>query len=237
MQRSFQYGDIIIKFDLSYSRRKSISISVEAPGKVSVVAPMGLSEYETINIVKSKARWIIQKLYEVRDVKTVPINKDFVNGESFLYLGRNYSLQLKVDTTLKKPVVKLYQGKFMVNTPTRDEEAIKKAMESWYRSKAREQIEKRLKFYQPKVGVKPARVMIKDQKKRWGSCSSKGNLNFNWRSVMAPSPVLDYIIVHELCHLVHLNHSREFWNLVSAILPDYGNRKDWLRKNGVRLKL
>lgn len=237
MQRSFQYGDIIIKFDLSYSRRKSISISVEAPGKVSVVAPMGLSEYETINIVKSKARWIIQKLYEVRDVKTVPINKDFVNGESFLYLGRNYSLQLNVNTTLKKPVVKLYQGKFMVNTPTWDEEVIKKAMESWYRSKAREQIEKRLKFYQPKVGVKPAQVMIKDQKKRWGSCSSKGNLNFNWRLVMAPSPVLDYIIVHELCHLVHLNHSREFWNLVSAILPDYENRKDWLRKNGVRLKL
>ena len=237
MQLSFQYGDTIIQFDMSYSMRKSILISVEAPDKVSVTAPEGLSEHEIISRVKSKAKWIIQKLYEVKDIKTVTISKEFVNGESFMYLGRNYSLQLHVDSTLKKPVVKLYQGKFIVNTPTRDEEVIKKAMEAWYRSKAQEQIKERLKYYQSRVGTKPAKVTIKEQKKRWGSCSSKGNLNFNWRAVMAPSPVLDYIIVHELCHLMHLNHSKEFWNRLSSVLPDYEDRKNWLKKNGVRLNI
>jgi predicted metal-dependent hydrolase len=110
-------------------------------------------------------------------------------------------------------------------------------MLNWYRKKAREQINERIKYYQPKVGVQPARITVKEQKKRWGSCSSRGNLNFNWRAVMAPSPVLDYIIVHELCHLKHHNHSREFWNLLASILPDYKNRREWLKKNGVRLNL
>lgn len=237
MQLSFQYGDTAIKFEVSYSRRKTISISVEAPGRVSVIAPEGLSDDEVISRVKTKARWIVQKLYEVKNVKTIPVKKEYVNGESFMYLGRNYSLQLITDTETKKPVVKLYQGKFTVTTPTWDEEMIKKAMEAWYRNKAKEQIKERIKYYQPRVGAKPARVTVKEQKKRWGSCSSKGNLNFNWRAVMAPSPVLDYIIVHELCHLIHHNHSREFWNLVAFILPDYKNRREWLKKNGVRLSI
>ncbi|MGI6412577.1 MAG: M48 family metallopeptidase [Syntrophomonadaceae bacterium] len=237
MHLSFQYGDTTIDFELSYSRRKTIAISVEAPGRVSVKAPLGLSEDEIINRVKSKARWIVQKLYEVKNVKTIAVKKEFVNGESFMYLGRNYSLQLIMDTKMRKPRVKLYQGKFMVATPSREEEPIKKAMLNWYRKKAREQINERIKYYQPKVGVQPARITVKEQKKRWGSCSSRGNLNFNWRAVMAPSPVLDYIIVHELCHLKHHNHSREFWNLLASILPDYKNRREWLKKNGVRLNL
>jgi len=237
MYLSFEYGDTTIHFEMSYRRRKTISISVEAPDRVIVVAPEGLSEDEIISRVKSKGRWITRKLYEVRNIKTVSSKKEFVNGESFMYLGSNYPFQLKMDTSIKTPEVKLCQGKLIALAPNADKDPIKNAMEAWYRSKAQEYIKERIKYYQPQIGVKPDRIRIKEQKKRWGSCSSIGNLNFNWKAVMAPAPVLDYIIVHELCHLVHLNHSREFWNLVASILPDYKERQQWLKENGAGLSL
>jgi len=237
MQLSFEYEDTIIEFTLTKSRRKTLAIIVEAPGRVSVKAPVGLSDDEVISRVKSRAKWIVQKLYDLKNIEAVATKKEFVNGELFLYLGRSYSLQLIIDKGLKKPVVNLYNSKLIVTTPAGDEELIKKALEAWYRSKAKEQITERIKYYQLQVGAIPARVTVKEQKKRWGSCSSKGNLNFNWKAVMAPSPVLDYIIVHELCHLIHLNHSRQYWDLVAAILPDYKKRREWLKENAVRLSL
>ncbi|MGI6452102.1 MAG: M48 family metallopeptidase [Syntrophomonadaceae bacterium] len=237
MRLSFQYGDTAINFEVSYSRRKTITISVETPGLVSVKAPVGLSDDEIIRRVQSKARWIVEKLYEVKNIKTIPVKKEYVNGESFMYLGRDYPLQISIDKELKQPIVTLLQGEFTVFTASRNEEPVKKAMESWYRSKATEQINERIKYYEPRVGVKPTRITVKEQKKRWGSCSSKGNLNFNWKAIMAPPSVLDYIIVHELCHLIHYNHSREFWNLVGSILPNYKTQQAWLKENGARLYL
>ncbi|HBQ86147.1 MAG TPA: M48 family peptidase, partial [Syntrophomonas sp.] len=90
---------------------------------------------------------------------------------------------------------------------------------------------------QPQIPIVPNRVVIKEQKTRWGSCSSKHNLNYNFKTVMAPLPVLDYIVVHEMCHLVHLNHSREFWNLVESIIPEYRQHKEWLKMNGASFYL
>jgi predicted metal-dependent hydrolase len=107
-------------------------------------------------------------------------------------------------------------------------------MENWYRDKTAQAIADRVNFYLPTVGESPTRITIKEQRKRWGSCSSLGRLNFNWRIIMLPQSVLDYIVVHELCHLVHHNHSRDFWNLVGSILSDYQECKQWLKLNGFR---
>jgi predicted metal-dependent hydrolase len=106
-----------------------------------------------------------------------------------------------------------------------------------YRDKARNRISNRIDDYAPKLGVSPASLMIKDQEKRWASCTSTNGLIFNWRSILAPAPVLDYIIVHELCHLLEKSHSKRFWALVRSILPEYELRERWLRENGVRLDL
>ena len=235
MQLSFQYEDKTILFDVAYSRRKTIVISVETSGKVSVAAPEGISDDELLDRVKSKARWIIKKLCQIQDIQPVPKPKMFVSGESFWYLGNKYSLKIIIDDMTIEPEVGICEGIFTVITPTPDPETLKQTIEAWYRSKAQEYIQERLPHYQTLLGVKPVRVKIKSQQKRWGSCSSLGNLNFNWRAVMAPSPVLDYLIVHELCHLVHHNHSRDFWQLVSSIIPDYKERRDWLKKNGGQL--
>ncbi|MGI6422468.1 MAG: M48 family metallopeptidase [Syntrophomonadaceae bacterium] len=236
MQLSFDYGNTTINFDLSYRKRKTLAITVTAPDKVSVVAPLGLKEEMIIDRVKSKAPWIIKKLQGLKDISP-PVKKEYVNGETFLYLGTNYFLQLVTDETLKKPMVRLYQDKILVITSSRDGAAIRQAIIDWYRSQASKKIQDRINYYHHKIGKNPARITIKEQRTRWGSCSSLGNLNFNWKIIMAPSPVLDYIVVHELCHLVHLNHSKDFWNLLASILPDYQERREWLKKNGFSLDL
>ncbi|QGU00309.1 hypothetical protein SYNTR_1715 [Candidatus Syntrophocurvum alkaliphilum] len=230
MQLSINYGTKTIYFDVIYRKRKTMAITVEAPDKVTAIVPVGMKEETIKKKVMTKADWIVKKLYEFKNVKHIPIKKEFVNGESFMYMGRNYSLQIELDNSLKVPEVKLFRGKFIISTPTKDEEILKNAMEKWYREKAKEKINERVEYYQYKIGKKPAKVTVKEQKKRWGSCSSKGNVNFNWKLIMAPSPVIDYIVVHELAHLVQLNHSKEFWNLVESILPDYKERRKWLRE-------
>lgn len=107
-----------------------------------------------------------------------------------------------------------------------------------YKKKAKEQIQKRVEYYSAFIpeSTKINRIMVKEQKKRWGSCSSKGNLNFNWRLILAPPEVLDYVVVHEMCHLKYMNHSKEFWCEVERILPDYKERRKWLKEKGTSLE-
>lgn len=237
MKLSFDYGTRKIEFTLEYRKRKTMEIRVEPPDIVNVVAPLNTSEDMVIKIVKNKSPWIIQKLYELKNIEYRKIKREFVNGESFMYLGRNYSLQIIDNINVKMPEVKLYQGKFYITSNTREENILKKAMENWYRKKTLEKIKEKVKYYQSYFKEIPLNIKVKEQQKRWASCTSRNELLFNWRCVMAPSNVLDYIVVHEMCHMVHKNHSKEFWNLVSSIIPDYEDRKDWLKNNGIRMDL
>ncbi len=138
---------------------------------------------------------------------------------------------------LDRAYTKLVRGKFCVYTPTKDEKTIKKALEDWFKEKAKEKISERVAYYQSYFDEKPKGIKIKEQQKRWGSCTTKKELLFNWKCIMAPSPVLDYIVVHEMAHMVHMNHSQEFWHLVKKVLPDYVQRKEWLRNNGIKYDL
>jgi predicted metal-dependent hydrolase len=237
MKLSFQYGTKNIEFDAAYRKRKTLEISVEPPNIITVVAPQDTPEKVIIEKVKSRAAWIVQKLYSFKDVQYQKLNREFVSGESFMYLGRNYSLQIIIDENIKKPEVKLYHGKFYINLPKKNDEAIHKAMEEWYRKKTKEKLQERIKYYDRFFNIKPIAVKVKEQQKRWGSCTSKNELLFNWRCVMARASSLDYIVVHEMCHLYHKNHSKEFWELLYSIMPDYEVRKEWLKNYGVRMDL
>jgi len=238
MKLQTKYGDKIIEFELKYSnRKKTLAIQIEPSNKILAVSPIGLSEEFIKNTVKSKGNWIIKKLMELKEVGYNSFYREFVNGETFMYMGRNYSLELIIDNSIKKPKVNLNESKFYINAPTKDQNILKKAMEFWYRKEAKEIIGKKVLFYAPKLEVEPNQIKIKEQKKRWGSCSPKGNINFNWRTIMAPSNVIDYIIVHELSHLIYQNHSKKFWDKVESILPDYKERKKWLKKYGIKMEL
>jgi len=136
----------------------------------------------------------------------------------------------------------LKDGRFQIKVPSNlkgenRREEIKRRLIEWYKKEARTKYKERVEHYRKKLGVSYNKIFIRDQKTRWGSCSSKGNLNFNWRLIMAPLSIMDYIVVHELVHLIHPNHGRDFWKLVESVIPDYKEKKQWLRINGYRLKI
>ena len=148
------------------------------------------------------------------------------------YLGENHMLMvLREDRTRGK--VKEVMGKILMWIPyDADYEQRRILLEKWYRRQAEQLLSEKAALYAERLGVSFADIRIKDQRSRWGSCSSKKNLNFNWRIIMAPEPVCDYVVIHEICHLLHMDHSREFWKEVEGLCPEYGQYKSWLKEKG-----
>lgn len=237
MKLSYEYGTQTIEFDVVFRKRKTMAIQIQPPDKITVIAPKGVKEDEILRAVKGKSKWITQKLFQIREMEYLKRDRDYVNGESFIYMGRNYSLQIVLDKSYKVPQAKLFRGKLYVYTNSNDEEIIRLALEKWYKEKALQKVVERVSYYQKYFDLVPNKVMIKDQKKRWGSCSGQRNLYFNWKCIIAPSPILDYLVVHEMSHMVHMNHSADFWNLVATILPDYEKRREILKNQGVKYDL
>src|SRR4030042_3743699 len=195
MKLSTQYGNKKIEFELEYRNRKTLAIQVKPIDKVLVLSPKGLSEHIIKEKVKSKGKWILKKLLDFKGLGYIPFNREFADGEAFMYLGRNYLLQLFLNSSIAKLKVELSDGILIIHTPTKDPAALKKLLERWYRKEAEKLILKRIEYYKPEFSLEPAKLKIQEQKKRWGSCSSRGCIYFNWRVIMAPPLVIDYIIV------------------------------------------
>lgn len=237
MKLSYEYARQTIEFQVVFRKRKTMAIQIQPPDKVIVISPKGVKEDEIIRLVKGKSKWISRKLIQVKEMESQKTNRKYVNGETFIYMGRNYSLEIVYDREYRIPQAKMFRGKLYVYTDSFDPLLIKLALEKWYKEKALQKVLKRVSYYQKYFDLAPNKVMIKDQKKRWGSCSSQRNLYFNWKCIMAPSFVLDYLVVHEMCHMVHMNHSADFWNLVKSILPDYEKSREILKVQGVKYDL
>lgn len=237
MKLGFQYGTRYIDFNVAYRDRKTMTIEVEPSGEVNVISPINATEEVILKKVKSKAKWIVQKQYEVKNINVNKIRREAVNGESYLYLGRAYSLQLIYDENAENINVRLMRGKFIITTYTNEQDKIKLALENWYRDKALKKIKERVKYYESYFRGKVTDVRVKEQKKRWASCTKNNELLFNWRCVMSPSNILDYIVVHEMCHMQYKSHSKEFWDSVCSILNDYEYRREWLKNNGIKMDL
>lgn len=237
MKLGFQYGTRYIDFNVVFRDRKTMTIEVEPSGDVNVISPISANEEVILKKVKSKAKWIVQKQYEVKNININKIKRETVNGESYLYLGRTYSLQLVYDENVKDINVKLLRGKFIITTYTNAEDKIKVALENWYRDKTLRKVNERVKYYESYFKDKVTNIKVKEQKKRWASCTKNNELLFNWRCVMAPSNILDYIIVHEMCHMEYKSHSKEFWDNVCSIINDYDYRREWLKNNGIKMDL
>ncbi len=232
------FGRKTIRFSVirSTRRKKTIALSIEPDGKVFVRAPVNTTYSRLTHVVKSKAAWIITKLGSLSDVSQ-QLKKEFVSGESFYYLGRHMRLKILKDRDVKKTVVRRFRGRLeVIMNPVgkngKVPEEIRDAITEWYKIQAARRIPERVEIYTNKMGLKTPGVFIRDQKKIWGSCSTKGVLRFNWRIIMAPMSLVDYVVVHELCHLKYRNHSQSFWRYVGMIMPDYERRREKLRKKG-----
>ena len=223
-----------IEYTLIRSRRKTASIYIERDGKVSVLVPEKLTARQVEDILESKRKWIYQSLAEWQDLNANRIQRDYVNGEGFLYLGRSYRLKLVSD--LPEPLM-LKDGYFCLRATKGSAPDADAVFREFYRAKGAVRIPPRVEYFQSKMGVKSRSIKIMDLKHRWASCTASGNLNFHWKFMMAPLTVIDYIVVHELAHLIHSNHSAAFWNEVDKVMPDFQERKIWLRDNGAGMDL
>ena len=226
-----------ITYGVVRSRRTTADIVVERAGQVIVRAPAELPDEHIEDIIQSKRYWIYKTLAEWRDLNATRVLREYRNGEGFLYLGRTYRLSLVADQDM--PLL-LKGGRFCLRRDVVDRGKIavaKTAFRDYFIARGKERITQRVHYYAPKVGVIPRGIDVREQGNRWASCSPKGNLAFHWKCMMAPPTIIDYIVVHELCHCRHLNHTEAFWNEVDKILPNYRERKEWLRKNGAAMDL
>ena len=213
------------------TRRRTLAIIVEDDGRVVVRAPLRLKQEAIDEFVKAREQWILTKRVQASKRMSRFVPKSYVSGEEFLFLGEPY--RLEIEDHQRKPL--LLNGGFRLSRAALPRaEAV---FERWYRRQALRVLSGRARAYAAGHGFAFSRIRITSARKRWGSCSHKGDLSFAWRLVMAPGPIIDYVVVHELVHLRHRNHSRRFWSKVASILPDFRQRENWLEEHGYLLRL
>jgi len=217
--------------------RKTTDIVIERNGIVAVRPPRSFSPEQVDAVVESKRMWIYRNLAEWRDLNATRIVREWVNGEGFLYLGSSYRLLLVPEQDVP---LKLKDGRFCLKRSLIEEggdDAARKVFETFYSEKGEKRISKRIAYFAPKVGVSPSGIAVKDLGYRWAICTRNNLLAFHWKCMMAPPKIIDYMVVHELCHLHQRNHSDVFWNEMDKVMPDYRERKMWLKKHGAGLDL
>jgi predicted metal-dependent hydrolase len=224
-----KFGGEIVSFSIERtSRRKTVAISVGYDG-VRVLAPSDLDDERVIKIVRERGPWLLRKQASYRELGGAPISREFVSGETFHYLGRPYRLKIVPD---KAAVVTRItaRGSSLVAPVLPDagplvrRAAIRSALRHWYRDHAKVQFCARASYTADLLGIARPTVRVVDQSKRWGSCDARGTIRLNWRLIMAPMALVDYVIAHEVCHVLEHNHSRRFWRSLETIMPDYEKR-------------
>ena len=210
------------------SKRKKLTITVERDRSVVVHAPESTPEETIRKVVKSKRQWIYEKTKHAQkyDKRPHPPGKELVSGESALYLGREYQIEIiSTDSTEIR-----FDQRFLIPASLVDER--RGILRNWYINRAKERILPKVKPLAVTLGVEFANAKIVDNRFRWGSCTPKDNVNLNWRLIKAPMFVVDYVIVHELAHLIEANHTPRFWNVVRTHAPTMEKARSWLKDHG-----
>ena len=219
------------------SRKKSVGFRV-SQGKVTVLAPKAMTAKELFLVIETKRRWIMTKLRDYVDQveqgdQVAPRVMQYIDGEAITFLDDELTLRLR-----KGAFKAVCDGhELIVYLPQIKPEWVRNALERWYKQQAETHFAGRVAHYAPLVGAHPHAIQIKTYRARWGSCNTKRQLQFNWKLMMAPQAVVDSVVVHELCHLIHMHHGPAFWSEVKRVLPNYGDAKVWLREEGARLNL
>ncbi len=227
-------------YTVKYKRRKTIELRIDKNGEITVIAPLGYPKGAIAEFVQSKEGWIRGKLEKIKECnsKREEYANSIKNGGKIWILGKRHDTRVEIIKDIEfEECVEVENGTVTIKSRSRAKSVLRAHVESHLREMARSIIAEQIRFYEKHIPVKHNNFRIKNQKTRWGSCSSKKNLNFNFRLIMAPIEIVDYVVVHELCHLVHMNHSASFWNLVESIIPDYNERKSWLRDNCFMLEI
>jgi predicted metal-dependent hydrolase len=216
-------------------RARRARINVSADG-VEVVVPRRMALRQVVPFVEEKRPWIERTLRRIREAEEAAAVR-LVDGGSVPYLGRSLELSVRVEPARVRSFVSMKGDVLEVFVGSASVSAVRDALEAWYRRRARLEVAPRLDLACARAGVSYTRLSIRAQRTRWASCSSQGAMSFNWRLLLAPPEILDYVVEHEVAHLSVLDHSPRFWRLLGSRSPAYREHERWLRRNGPALRL
>lgn len=223
--KSITLKDKIIHYSVIYKNKKNISIIINGNKEICVYAPIGISYDYIEELLKSKENWIIKN---IKKIDTNNLN----DGTYIIYRGRKFLKKVE-ESTIEEIVLK--GDLIIIRSRSTNIHYVNDLVSNWYLDNANNVILNRVNTLSSKYNLLPSKVLIRNQKSRWGSCNSRKEIRLNWRLVLMPDYVMDYIIIHELCHLKHMNHSNSFWSLVYKLDPDFQVSKEWLKENGLSI--
>lgn len=233
----YTYEGKTIELNVIYKKRKTFGIYIDVYGNIEARVPKNTNESQILQMVEEKFEWIYKKSNEMKERTKGFQKKTYLQGEMFMYLGNEYPIQIIETIELDKNNASIEEGILKVYVKTYEDKQVQEALKRFYYQKGKALINKRILYYQQKLKVKPKSFKLSSNKSNWGTCNSKGELTFNWRLIMAPIEVIDYVVVHEMCHLLHMNHDRSFWRLVGKILPNYEAYQNWLKDSNWKMVL
>jgi len=210
-------------------RRRTVGIQVRADGQVLVAAPLLVPHMFVKRFLRDKSGWVHRKLADAARLHQHKAARTYADGDTVTYLGREYVLRFAGISRLDEVAGELHLG---MRGDKTQREVVVAALTRWYKRQAQGVMTERAGMLAGKLARQPALIGIKSYRSRWGSCHSDGRIYFNWRLVMAPLGVIDYVAAHELCHLLHHNHSSAFWDEVASLFPGYKEQRRWLRRQG-----
>lgn len=241
---SFKYKNTQINANVIYRSRKNITIQIKPVDEVVIISPKKVPKEVLKDILIEKSEWIAKKLEEYKELGDYHKEKEYISGEKFFYLGKEYTLDIleePIDNKNTKINIEIKDDKLVISSNSTDKDEIKNSIKMWYRKESEKIVLERIihcrEKYPTMMKLIPNSVKVKEQKKRWGSCTSKRDIYINSKISMAKPEVIDYIIVHEFCHLIHMNHSKDFYELVESIMPNYKIHEKWLKDSGYKLTL
>ena len=214
-------------------RARCVRLEIHRQNGLTVFIPSSYNISDLTEVLIRKGNWILEKLAELSRLNQNRLNKDGRTGDSIPYLGKRLKLT-KIHSADSEIYTNL-EGNGLHLCYDMDNISTGQVLELWYRQKANELIKNRTNELCNIIGVKYNRITIRKARTRWGSCSQRGNLNFNWKLIMAPAEVIDYVIIHELAHLKEMNHSKRFWDVVNTNCPEWRRLKKWLEDHEAEL--
>jgi len=237
----YRYGDLQLEYTLVKSKRRKTSEVIVDENDITLRIPSNKSINDAEKLIDDKIRWIIRKQKEYKERIPQIVKSSYLQGSTLPYLGKNYEIEILSDRNNQEDRIELQKDKFVVmlsskiNSRYDDNNRIKSLYEDWLYDQAKEIFEEKIKYLSKIVDVNPKQIIIKNLKNRWGSATKEGVINLNFNLIKAPDNVIDYVIIHELCHFIIKKHSHHFWNLLKKYVADYKTKIEWLEINGKHL--
>lgn len=229
-------GEHQLNLNIRYSpRRRTIQLKIVSPEVLDILAPQNHPIDQILAVIHQKEGWLIKHLNHLKKLSQTPLNKSLNEGAEILFFGKPHRIQIHTSSLidhidLDEEDIHIYVKGQM------SQEYVKTLLKNFYINSAKHLLTERTRYWSALIGVYPQRLRIKEQKTRWGSCSVTGTINYNWQIIMAPPSVIDYLVVHELAHMLIPNHSEKFWQVVSQYIPNHLIYRKWLKDHGMIMK-